>query len=316
MVKGVSFMIVLPDICEFYMGITVYKIKPENEGQRLDNFLLARLKGTPKSHIYGMIRRGSIRVNRKRTKPKYTLQLDDQVSLPFNHQESAAPDLSSLNVTKQIKDSILIDHSDFVALNKPSGVASQPGTNIDYALGDYLHSIFGERFHPVHRLDRGTSGVILFAKHASGARQLQAALNASSCEKVYQTVVGGTWTQNNRIFEFYIDKQGKKMAVCNDGVATRTAIDCLSRKEGFSFLKVQIWQGKMHQIRVTLSHLGHPILADSLYGDVNTSHWQSRWPFLHAGKLGFEYKGKKFEVSAPMNKEQLECLNHLFPSKD
>ena len=108
-----------------------------------------------------MIRKGSIRCNKKRIKVTHKLQLGDVVSLPFLWQEDKKPDLSQLDITKKLLNSIIFENEDLLVLNKPAGIASQAGTGIPFGICDYLNH-YASGLHLVHRLDRPTSGVLVW----------------------------------------------------------------------------------------------------------------------------------------------------------
>ena len=142
----------------------------EYAGQRLDNFLLARIKGAPKSLIYRVIRKGEVRVNKGRTKPDYKLKVGDIVRIPpvTVKEQAEAPKVSS-SLTEVIEKSILFEDEYMMAINKPKGLAVHGGSGINLGLIEVLRQQRPreKRLELVHRLDRDTSGVILVAKKRS-----------------------------------------------------------------------------------------------------------------------------------------------------
>lgn len=293
--------------------LTTFQVSEGQAGQRLDNFLFTRLKNTPKTHIYRMIRKGSIRVNKKRAKCQTPLLDGDAVSLPFLVEDQVAPDLEKLDVTRRLQRNILHQTDDWLVLNKPAGVVSQPGGRHAFAVSDYLSSALKCSLLPVHRLDRGTSGVMLFAKNARWAKILQEALADPRTQKIYQALCYHAWTGGDKSFKMHLEKQDRKMKVVDHGLLAVTSVKPVQVNSEFSHLEVSITTGRMHQIRVCLAHLGHPLLGDRLYGVGEFNEfWQSPWPFLHANKLSIIIEGQQYEFIAPLTLEKEKCLKTIF----
>ena len=139
------------------------------EGQRIDNFLRNRLKGVPKSVVYRIIRKGEVRVNKKRIKPEYKLQVDDMVRIPpVKYDEKPEQEIStSLNVVASLQDHILYEDKDIIVINKPAGMAVHGGSGLNFGLIEALRSLRPDarQLELVHRLDRDTSGCLLIAKN-------------------------------------------------------------------------------------------------------------------------------------------------------
>lgn len=144
-------------------------INDDEAGQRLDNFLLARLKGVPKSLIYRIVRKGEVRVNKGRSKPEYKLQADDVVRIPPVRVAEKAQETISNKLTKvaQLEQQIIFEDNYLLVLNKPSGIAVHGGSGLDFGVIEALRALRPEaRFlELVHRLDRDTSGILLVAKN-------------------------------------------------------------------------------------------------------------------------------------------------------
>ena len=146
-----------------------------NSGQRLDNFLLSQIKNTPKSHIYRLIRTGQVRVNSARSKPSTKIEIDDIVRIPpYKASEELKPKISE-EIIKKTEKNILYEDENIIVFNKPAAYAVHSGTKIGYGLIDIMRMIRidCERVDLLHRLDKDTSGCIIFTKNLSSLRNLQ-----------------------------------------------------------------------------------------------------------------------------------------------
>ena len=174
-----------------------FEIDSELAGQRIDNFLRTRLKGAPKTLIYRILRKGEVRVNKKRIKPDYRLQDGDLVRVPpIRLSEEKPQAVVSDNLKHLVENAILFEDDDLIVLNKPSGLAVHGGSGISLGLIESIRQIRPDaRFlELVHRLDRDTSGCIMVAKKRSALRFLHAALQAKKITKIYHALVEGKWS--------------------------------------------------------------------------------------------------------------------------
>ncbi|MGP1931854.1 MAG: pseudouridine synthase, partial [Arsenophonus sp. ET-DL12-MAG3] len=151
-------------------------IDNNEEGQRIDNFLLMRLKGVPKSKIYHIIRKGEVRVNKSRIKPEYKIKKDDLIRIPPIYLFKKEQNVISTKFHKKylLTEYILYEDEHLLVLNKPSGISVHGGTGINFSVIEVLRSLRPEIYflELVHRLDRETSGVLLIAKKRSALRIL------------------------------------------------------------------------------------------------------------------------------------------------
>lgn len=151
-------------------SVKIVAITADEAGQRIDNFLRTQLKGVPKSMIYRILRKGEVRVNKKRIKPEYKLEAGDEVRIPpvrvaEREEEAVSPHLQKVAA---LADVILYEDDHILVLNKPSGTAVHGGSGLSFGVIEGLRALRPEaRFlELVHRLDRDTSGVLLVAKNA------------------------------------------------------------------------------------------------------------------------------------------------------
>ena len=242
-------------------------------GQRLDNFLLNQLKGVPKSKIYSIIRKGEIRINSKRKKPSYKLVTGDEVRVPPIKTSSKENQFVPTNIIALIKDAIVEENDDYIALNKPNGIASHGGSGISIGVIETIRN-FGKSYRDaklVHRLDKDTSGCQVIAKNNKFLRICNKLISERKVKKTYQAIVHGNWIHKDGIYEINIEKNlltGKErmVRISEGGKIAKTFFKEIESSKHFSFIQCELITGRTHQLRVHLSELGFPILGDKKYG--------------------------------------------------
>jgi len=160
-------------------------IDAEDAGQRIDNFLLRTLKGVPKSHLYRLLRKGEIRVNKKRIKPVYKLAVDDILRIaPIRVSEKTDNVSTGLNIVANLEKQILFEDDRLIVINKPSGMAVHGGSGLSFGLIEALRALRPDArmLELVHRLDRDTSGCLVVAKKRSALRHLHEQLRNKKCK--------------------------------------------------------------------------------------------------------------------------------------
>jgi 23S rRNA pseudouridine955/2504/2580 synthase len=246
------------------------EVGEESAAQRIDNFLLRRLKGVPKSHVYRVLRSGQVRVNSGRVKPDYRLQIGDRVRVP-PVRVSQAP---ARRQARPAELPILFEDAALLAVDKPSGLAVHGGSGVSYGAIESLRAARPEAklLELAHRLDRDTSGVLLIAKKRSALVELHRMLREGEIEKTYVAVVKGAWRGGAReireALHKYVTASGeRRVSVQEGGMQAATRVRPLAAAPGCSLLELQLLTGRTHQLRVHLAHAGHPILGDDKYGD-------------------------------------------------
>lgn len=287
-------------------------IDEDRAGQRLDNFLIYMLKGVPKSLVYKIIRKGEVRVNKKRAKAHVKLHKNDIVRIP-PIRVAAKKEATQLNLkfAQTLERSILFENEKLLVVNKPSGVAVHGGSGIHLGLIESFRKLRPEEhfMELVHRIDRDTSGCLLIAKKRSMLRYLHEEIRQGRVHKVYQAWVIGVWPANKKIVSLPLQKNilqsGERMVVVSeDGKPSTTRFNVLKSFSNCTLMKIILETGRTHQIRVHCQSEGHPVVGDSKYGD-DAFNKEARKKgmnrlMLHAWQLRFTLpNGEAVEFIAP-----------------
>ncbi len=249
-------------------------VTEKNALQRIDNFLLSKLKGVPKSKIYRVIRKGEVRINKKRCKPDTKLSVGDLVRIPpvFGVDDAKAPVRLSKSLSQVLSDAILYEDKQILAINKPSGLAVHGGSGINLGLIEALRTKYDEHqfLELVHRLDRDTSGVILIAKSRSALRALHEQFRGDKVKKTYHLAVHGKWPKHQHKVDAPLRKNELKsgeriVVVASDGKPSQTFFRILERSDWFSLVEAKPVSGRTHQIRVHSAFCKCPIVGDDKY---------------------------------------------------
>ncbi|EPK6162203.1 23S rRNA pseudouridine(955/2504/2580) synthase RluC [Providencia stuartii] len=306
-------------------------ISDDEAGQRIDNFLLAKLKGVPKSMIYRIIRKGEVRVNKGRIKPEYKLIAGDQVRVPPVRvaEREEAPVSAKLDKVSALADCILYEDDAILVINKPSGTAVHGGSGLSFGVIEGLRALRPEaRFlELVHRLDRDTSGILLVAKKRSALRALHEQLRLKQMQKDYLALVRGHWQSHTKVIQAPLLKNilqsGERVVrVSPEGKPSETRFKVEERFYNATLVKASPVTGRTHQIRVHTLHAGHPIAFDNRYGDKQFDSQLAdtglKRLFLHASALKFTHPktGEEMRLQAPLDKELNQCLKVLRSRKN
>ncbi|MFP1791588.1 23S rRNA pseudouridine(955/2504/2580) synthase RluC [Lonsdalea quercina] len=305
-------------------------VSDEEAGQRIDNFLRTKLKGVPKSMIYRILRKGEVRINKKRVKPEYKLLDGDLIRIPpvrTSEREEAQVSIGLAKVSA-LADCIIYEDDYLLVLNKPSGTAVHGGSGLSFGVIEGLRALRPEaRFlELVHRLDRDTSGVLLVAKKRSSLRALHEQLRSKGMQKDYLALVRGQWQSHCKAVKAPLLKNilqsGERIVRVNsEGKPSETRFKVEERFEHATLVKASPVTGRTHQIRVHTLHAGHPIAFDDRYGDrdfdAQLAGTGLKRLFLHAQALKFEHPntGETLRVEAPLDNELRRCLQLLRDQK-
>lgn len=267
-------------------------------GQRIDNFLISHLKGTPKTLIYRILRKGEVRVNKGRIKPEYRLQAGDLIRIP----PLRLPPVDSLptvarGLLERLEAAIVYEDKHMLVVNKPAGIAVHGGSGLQFGIIEAFRQLRPQcsELELVHRLDRDTSGLLMLAKKRSQLRRLHAALREDKVDKGYMALVAGSWPTSRKQVSAPLLRSnlrsGERMVEVNpEGKPSLTRFRVLQRFAGLATLvNASPITGRTHQIRVHCLHAGHPIAGDTKYGNDDFSRkireLGGKRLFLHAHYL-------------------------------
>ena len=284
------------------------------ERQRLDNFLVARLKGVPKSHVYRIVRSGEVRVNSGRVAASHRLAIGDRIRVPpirVAEREAGPAPAAALELP------VLFEDDYILAVDKPAGLAVHGGSGVSHGAIERIRAGRPDaRFlELVHRLDRETSGVLLIAKRRSALTALHEDLRERAMDKRYLAAVVGRVRDLKRLVDAglrkYANSANEKRVAIDDreGQAAQTVFRRLARNDEFSLLEAELLTGRTHQIRAHLNHIGHPILGDDKYGDFELNRVLRKRGlkrmFLHAASIAFDHPatGERLRILSPLPKE-------------
>ncbi|MEZ8696937.1 23S rRNA pseudouridine(955/2504/2580) synthase RluC [Vibrio lentus] len=299
-------------------------IDEDMAGQRIDNFLRNQLKNIPKSMIYRIVRKGEVRVNKKRIKAEYKLKAGDLVRIPpvtiEEKTEDSVPS-TKLNKVSELEQCIIYEDDHMLILNKPSGTAVHGGSGLKFGAIEALRALRPDaRFlELVHRIDRDTSGILLIAKKRSALRHLQAQFREKTVQKYYFALVMGEWKNSCKVVNAPLLKNevNSIVRVNPNGKASETRFRVLEKFQDATLVQASPITGRTHQIRVHAQYTGHPIAWDDRYGDRRFDAYTGKVGlnrlFLHAANIKFTHPGseEKMDISAPMEARLEKVLTGL-----
>jgi len=303
-----------------------FHLLSDEQDKRLDVFLTEKLSLT-RNKVKEIFEKGSITIEGRIPKPSFRIKkgLVIEGQLPEEKPQSLIPQEISLH--------ILYEDEHILAVNKPKGMVVHPscghheGTLANallgylqrnsggqWAIGDGKTAEFltpnpelapiGVRPGIVHRLDKGTTGVILVAKDSKAQEVLSGLFKERTVQKIYRAIVEGIVRKDEGVIEGNIGRHPvfrKKMAIVrNGGRESETTYKVLQRLDGYTYIEVYPRTGRTHQIRVHCAHIGHPVVGDEVYGK-HAKRMADR-PLLHAYIISFPHpiKGQPMVINAPV----------------
>ncbi|EWH09702.1 23S rRNA pseudouridylate synthase C [Catenovulum agarivorans DS-2] len=308
-------------------SVSYFDIDLDNSGQRIDNWLKRELKGVPTSLIYRILRKGEVRVNKKRVKPEYKLQAGDVLRLPPIRLD--AKKTNDFTVGDKLKalveNAILFEDKHLIVLNKPSGLAVHGGSGLNYGAIEALRQIRPElkQLELVHRLDRDTSGCLVIAKKRSVLRALHEQLRNKQVDKRYWALVSGAWPARLKVVEKPLFKNvlasGERMVRVDakQGKPSETRFKIIQKYQGATLVEAFPVTGRTHQIRVHAAASGFPIALDDKYGEAEFDKRMKPLGinrlFLHAASISFIHPKEQstLRIEAPLDNNLLQALERL-----
>jgi 23S rRNA pseudouridine955/2504/2580 synthase len=295
-------------------------------GQRLDNYLIRRLKGVPRSRIYRAIRSGEVRVNGGRGRPERRLESGDEVRVPPLRMTAGAVPGPAHAAGRQLLESIILEDDDLLVLDKPAGISVHGGTGNPVGVIEALRCARPdlEGLELAHRLDRDTSGLLLLARNRPALRALHAMMTdrESSMRKTYTALLAGCWDGGARVVDAPIQRvsgrhSGRSGRVADQGRLSSTRFVPVRQVGGCTLAEVELFSGRTHQIRVHAAHIGHPVAGDGAYGDrsgnARVAALGLARPFLHASRLRLRHPGdgRELDLHSPLPPDLVDVLAKL-----
>ena len=317
-------------------------IDEDHAGQRLDNFLMSKLKGVPKTHIYRIIRSGEVRINKGRASADSRLSIGDVVRLPpVRVSVRAEPKVAPHTPAKLF--AVLWEDDHLLVVDKPAGVAVHGGSGVSFGVIEQLRMARPQAkfLELVHRLDRETSGILLIAKKRSALNKLQDQFRQRETGKTYLALVLGAWPAKCKVLDKPLHKyllpttdgsagERRVKVVAKDdpdGMPSLTLVKVNTTGEHqgqhYTLLEVTIKTGRTHQIRVHLASEGQPIVGDDKYGNFDINKQLARAPeglglkrmFLHAWQFQCDHPatGERLQLQSPLPAELAQFLMRTLP---
>lgn len=294
-------------------------ITEDNDGQRVDNFLISILKGVPKKHIYRIIRKGEVRVNKGRVRQTSRLKQGDIIRVPPVKINATDPAQISVSKYQFLRDEVLYEDDYIMVLNKPSGMAVHAGSGIAVGVIEALRALRTDLryLELAHRLDRETSGCLVLSKSAKILKILNEDFRSNTLknkrlDKRYLALVKGRWRHGERRIEKPLDteaRRGGERHVIVSAQGSYASSIVVPREVGqlASLVEVKLQTGRTHQVRVHLDSEGHPLAGDQRYGDVQFNQQMKeqhglRRLFLHASEIALTHpeSGARLRIDAPL----------------
>jgi 23S rRNA pseudouridine955/2504/2580 synthase len=315
-------------------GVQYVEVTVDDAGTRLDNFVVRQLRDVPRTHVFRLLRKGEVRVNKKRARPDQRVMLGDIVRIPPVRRSEevpppAMPRTASPSLQKLVLAAVVHEDDDVVIFNKPPGVAVHGGSATDFGLIEAFRSARPDvpDAELVHRLDRETSGCLIVAKRRAALRDLHRQLREGQTEKRYLALLCGKWNLGTKRIELALDTDERRSGERHVAVRAhgKQSVSTFKPVQFFgnlaTLVEVEIDTGKTHQIRVHAAHAGHPVAGDDKYGDRTFNQlfhdYGLRRMFLHSASMGFTRPGthEPMFASAPLPEELSAVLDRLTRGK-
>ena len=282
-----------------------FRLFSDKDNVRIDVYLSERLS-LPRSQVKTMIDEGHVRIDARTPKPSFKVRKDIEIEGEIVREEP------SPLVAEDIPIKILYEDEYLLVIDKPKDMVVHPSCG--HRQGTLVNAILNyvretdregdERPGIVHRLDKGTTGVIIVAKDRKTQELLSRQFHDRNVEKVYRAVVEGIVKEETGLIEGEIGRhprERQRMAmVAKNGRHSLSRFKVIERLTGFTYVEVYPKTGRTHQIRVHMSHIGHPIVGDELYG--RHARKLAARPLLHAHRIAFDHPvhGNRISVEAPV----------------
>ena len=311
------------------------EVPPDEDGTRIDRFLRRLVPGLTQGPVEKMLRSGLIRLDGAKAKPAARMEAGQVLRLPphlkagVDAPPRASGPVASPRLRSEFDAMVVAEDADWIAINKPSGLAVQGGSGTTRHVDGMLQALAGDesdRMRLVHRIDKDTSGLLLLARGRAAARRLTSAFAERDMEKTYLALVAGAVPSELRITD-PLAKRGRAgfetMTVDPDGQPADSEMRRIDTAgPGVALVALRPHTGRTHQLRVHMAHAGHPIIGDGKYGGMrgdgpaHPGGAVARRLHLHAWRLRLP-GGQQIEAPLPPHfRESLAALGLAAPGAD
>jgi 23S rRNA pseudouridine955/2504/2580 synthase len=304
-------------------------ISAQEAGQRIDNFLMRHFSRVPRSRVYRLLRKGEVRVNKKRVDAEYRIAAGDEVRLPPVHiDRSEEPGRPSTRLQELIERAVIFQDKHLLVIDKPAGVAVHGGSGMSFGVIEALRaSRPRESLELVHRLDRDTSGCLCVARDRATLVALHALIRDGGMHKTYLALVAGDWQLGTKRIDAPLATDERRQGERHVRVAAagKESVSVFKPVQFFgklaTLMQVDIPTGRTHQIRVHAAYAEHPLLGDDKYGDRERNAELKgaglKRMFLHAQSIAFDWPGSgvPFHASAPLPADLAAVIDAIAQKK-
>ncbi|BGI51463.1 MAG: 23S rRNA pseudouridine(955/2504/2580) synthase RluC [Buchnera aphidicola (Ceratovacuna japonica)] len=298
-----------------YTNVKKILVEEDSEGQRIDNFFKKKFKNISKNAIYTMIRKGRIRINKKRIKAKRKLKINDIIRIPpiYKINKDIKKKICINSYKNIIKKRILYEDKYLIIINKPKKIAVHGGSGINFGIIEIIRFMYPieKNLELVHRLDKETSGILLISKKRFVLRDLHKQIKNRTTKKIYTAVIHGCWPKKRKKVKLPLLKTkniyGKRLVIVKkNGKISETWFKIKKKYKKITIMQIRPITGRTHQIRVHTSKIGHPIVNDNRYGDRNLDkkiNINNKNLCLHACEFSFIHPKTKKEINIISNEK-------------
>jgi 23S rRNA pseudouridine955/2504/2580 synthase len=310
-------------------AVQLRTISAQEAGQRIDNFLMRHFSTVPRSRVYRLLRKGEVRVNRKRVDAEYRIAAGDEVRLPPVHiDRTEEPGRPSTRLQELIERSVIFQDKHLLVIDKPAGVAVHGGSGMSFGVIEALRaSRPRETLELVHRLDRDTSGCLCVARDRATLVALHALIRDGGMHKTYLALVSGDWQLGTKRVDAPLATDERRQGERHVRVAAagKESVSVFKPVQFFgklaTLMQVDIPTGRTHQIRVHAAYAEHPLLGDDKYGDRERNAELKgaglKRIFLHAQSIAFDWPGSgvPFHANTPLPADLAAVLDAIAQKK-
>ena len=284
-----------------------FTVDEDYNGSRLDRWFKDKIINLPHSLIEKIIRQNKIKVNKKKTKSSYRLQVDDKIDIYDISKFKPTEKLKKIKYIPKKKeigeydDYVIEDNENFMVINKPTGIPVQSGTKSFKNIIDILKNTkYFQNSKPfiVHRLDKETSGVLIIAKNRKFAQLFTSLFRIRKIHKTYLALVYGNVNKSHKTMKDELEYFENNKKITQKAISN---LKVIKANEGYSYLELNPITGRKHQLRRQLLNIGSPIVGDDKYFLNNRKRIKIKNLLLHAYKIKFMINNVQYNFKAKYN---------------